>query len=207
MAWLVGAGFHPHDAARRRGLRGGLPGRGQAGGGEFLGRTPIQNVRIPAAYLRWTIKKEGFETLERAFRSGLEPNLQFTLDRQGTVPAGMVRVPGGTLQYRSAPAVQLQEYWLDKYEVTNKQFKEFVDQGGYQKRDYWKEPFVKDGRGRSWEEAMAEFRDSTGRPGPSTWELGSSRRPLEPKVKRTPMPPSMSTMESILVAPVWKEKL
>ena len=43
--------------------------------------------------------------------------------------------------------------------------------------------------------------------GPSTitWALGSSRRPLEPKVKSTPMPPSMSTIESILVAPVWAE--
>ena len=39
-------------------------------------------------------------------------------------------------------------------------------------------------------------------PSTTTWELGSSRRPLEPNVKSTPMPPSMSTMESILVAPV-----
>src|SRR5207247_1698778 len=36
-----------------------------------------------------------------------------------------------------------------------------------------KEPFGKAGKTLSWEEAMAEFKDSTGRPGPSTWELGS----------------------------------
>src|SRR6185369_14684478 len=30
----------------------------------------------------------------------------------------------------------------------------------------------KDGRRFSWEEGIAAFRDSTGRPGPSTWEVG-----------------------------------
>jgi dienelactone hydrolase len=48
-----------------------------------------------------------------------------------------------------------------------------VDQGGYQKREYWRTPFVKDGKPVSWEEAMAEFRDATGRYGPSTWEGGT----------------------------------
>ena len=40
--------------------------------------------------------------------------------------------------------------------------------------------------------------------GPSryTWEFGSSRRPLEANVNSTPMPPSMSTIESTRVAPV-----
>jgi dienelactone hydrolase len=57
--------------------------------------------------------------------------------------------------------------------VTNRQFKQFVDQGGYQKREYWKTPFVKAGKPVSWEDAIAEFRDATGRPGPSTWEGGT----------------------------------
>jgi eukaryotic-like serine/threonine-protein kinase len=82
-------------------------------------------------------------------------------------------VPADTIKLWNAPPVDLQDYWLDKYEVTNKQFKQFVDSGGYQKREFWKQPFVKDGRSLSWEQAMLEFRDSTGRPGPSTWELGT----------------------------------
>jgi predicted esterase len=32
---------------------------------------------------------------------------------------------------------------------------------------------LKDGRTLSWNEAMAEFRDATGRPGPAAWELGT----------------------------------
>ena len=71
------------------------------------------------------------------------------------------------------PRVQLYDFWLDQYEVSNKRFKEFVDGGGYQKRDYWREPFIRDARKVAWDEAIKVFRDSTARPGPSTWELGN----------------------------------
>src|SRR4030095_1299203 len=57
--------------------------------------------------------------------------------------------------------------------VTNRQFKEFLDRGGYRTRDYWKHPFVNERRTLTWEQAMAEFRDATGRPGPATWQLGT----------------------------------
>src|SRR4029453_799353 len=70
-------------------------------------------------------------------------------------------------------SVELADFWLDRYEVTNRQYKEFVDQGAYRSPEHWKEPFVKGGRVLAWEEAMALFRDSTGRPGPATWEAGT----------------------------------
>jgi eukaryotic-like serine/threonine-protein kinase len=60
--------------------------------------------------------------------------------------------------------------------VTNRQYQEFVDRGGYRKREYWKQPFVKEGRTLSFDDAMALLRDTTGRPGPSTWELGAYPR-------------------------------
>ena len=69
--------------------------------------------------------------------------------------------------------VALNECWIDKYEVTNKQFKEFVDGGGYEKQEYWKEPFLKDGKALAWAEAMKGFVDRTGHPGPAAWELGT----------------------------------
>ena len=40
------------------------------------------------------------------------------------------------------------------------------------RRAYWKQRFLDDGREAGWEQAMARFRDKTGRPGPATWELG-----------------------------------
>jgi len=70
----------------------------------------------------------------------------------------------------------LTDYWMDRYEVTNRQFKEFVERGGYRKRNYWKHAFLKSGRAIPWEQALADFHDATGWPGPATWELGEYPR-------------------------------
>jgi DNA-binding winged helix-turn-helix (wHTH) protein/dienelactone hydrolase len=139
----------------------------------LLGRSRLQNVRVPFGYLRWKITHPGYETLEVASSSPPNLDLRFTLEPEGAAPREMVRVPGGTFLVRSAGPVQLQHYWLDKYEVTNRQFKEFVDRGGYKIRQYWQHEYADSGRLLSWEEAMDRFRDATGRPGPSTWELGT----------------------------------
>src|SRR5678815_1973844 len=85
----------------------------------------------------------------------------------------MVHVPGGNYSLRSLNAVRLDDFWIDKYEVTNAQYKAFMDSGGYTKPEYWKERFVREGRQLTREEAMALFRDTTGRSGPPKWELGA----------------------------------
>ena len=66
----------------------------------------------------------------------------------------------------------LDEYLIDRYEVTNQEFKEFVDAGGYERQQFWEYPFERDGFEVSWAEAMGRFIDSTGRPGPSGWVGG-----------------------------------
>jgi predicted esterase/predicted Ser/Thr protein kinase len=134
-----------------------------------LGLTPVEG-RLPAVYCRWRIEKPGFETMERAGypRTGFS----VTLTRQGTGPAGMVFVPPGQQEIGGKP-VPYDGFWLDKFEVTNRRFKAFVDAGGYRSREYWRQPFVKDGREVSWEEALRLFVDKTGRPGPALWELGN----------------------------------
>ena len=75
---------------------------------------------------------------------------------------------------RHLPPIPLEDYWIDKYEVTNRQFKQFLDQGGYRKQQYWKQAFLKDGQTLSWEEAMALFKD---RRADLARHLGSGRVP------------------------------
>jgi formylglycine-generating enzyme required for sulfatase activity len=139
-----------------------------------LGRTPLEDFPMPFGMLRWRIEKQGFEPLDATFAPGpLSRSVEYTLDAQGTIPPGMVRVAGGPFAFRNHPPVELDDFWLDRYEVTNRAFKEFVDGGGYARAAYWKQPFVKDGRTLTWSEAMPLFHDATGRPGPATWELGA----------------------------------
>ena len=70
------------------------------------------------------------------------------------------------------PPIQLSDYFIDKYEVTNRQYKQFVAAGGYRDRAYWQEPFLKEGHAVRWDDGVALFVDRTGRPGPATWEAG-----------------------------------
>ena len=70
------------------------------------------------------------------------------------------------------PLGELDDFFIDKYEVTNEQYKEFMDQGGYRKREFWEHEFVKEERVLTWEEAASEFVDQTERPGPATWQAG-----------------------------------
>jgi dienelactone hydrolase len=139
-----------------------------------LGLTPIEGIVLPGVYSRFRIERPGYEPLELAFfplRMSRQP--PFRLVARDKAPAGMVLIPGGRFQFHEAPAVDLPEFWLDRYEVTNRQYQEFVKARGYQRRELWKQPFVRHGKTLSWDEARALFRDRTGRPGPSTWELGS----------------------------------
>jgi formylglycine-generating enzyme required for sulfatase activity/dienelactone hydrolase len=135
-----------------------------------LGTTPL-SAAVPLTQMRWRFTLAGHDPLE------IVPNPypgSVSLARAGTAPSGMVRVPAGTFEAeRITIKTPLPEYWMDAYEVTNKQFKEFIDRGGYENREYWREPFVSRGRTFSFEEAIAKFRDATGRPGPATWELGT----------------------------------
>src|SRR6202521_3312186 len=155
---------------------------------ELVGRTPLKNVRQPRGMFVWKFEKPGFGTVLRTTLAliprysvplGDPVEGSVTLDEVGNIPPGMVRVspakyfktlfiPG----YEGMPELALKDYWIDQYEVTNRQFKAFVAQGRYQKRAYWKIDFQRDGKPLAWEEAMALFRDSAGRPGPKDWIQG-----------------------------------
>jgi formylglycine-generating enzyme required for sulfatase activity len=136
-----------------------------------VGRAPLDGARVPQGYLRWRITRDGSAPLERA-AFGLRP-LQVSLQPPAETPAGMVRVPGGGFAFRDWASATLGDFWLDTYEVTNRQYKRFVDEGGYANRRFWTQPFVRSGAVLSWDDAMARLRDGTGRPGPSTWALGT----------------------------------
>jgi dienelactone hydrolase/predicted Ser/Thr protein kinase len=143
-----------------------------------LGLSPLGKIRLPVGFFRWKIEKEGYETVLAASSSwssvdlmtsgsNTPDNLTRHLDKTENLPPGMVRV-----EETETPIGKLASFFVDKYEVTNRQYKEFVDAGGYRNKDYWKHRFVKDGRELTWEEVMKGFVDTTEQPGPSTWQAG-----------------------------------
>lgn len=140
-----------------------------------LGTTPLKNLMIPKGYFRWKISKAGVGQMVVAPETSKVMN--FSLSRDVASPKGMVYVGGGYwTSYVSfvgwVGPYTFPPYYVDQYEVTNREYQEFVDQGGYQKPQYWPAVFQKSGQTMSWNQAMQLFRDSTGRPGPSTWAGG-----------------------------------
>ncbi|HUL82197.1 MAG TPA: SUMF1/EgtB/PvdO family nonheme iron enzyme, partial [Gammaproteobacteria bacterium] len=162
---------------------------------QLVGRTPIKDVKLARRPLRWRIEKAGFETAEHAtaaqddsFGNG---GINLALRAVGAQPPDMVAVPAGastiggasTINVNGAPlpSLAVPDLLVDRTEVTNKRYKEFVLAGGYERRGYWDglEFVDDDGRPLSWEDAMKRFVDTTGRQGPATWELGDYPRGQE----------------------------
>ena len=146
----------------------------------MVGHTPLPHIDLPDASFQVRLTKAGYSVFEDVFVPGylLPQNLSVPLVPERDNPPGMVR----TLEFK-APLVLIAgadwvtvttpPFWIDRHEVTNREFKQFVDAGGYEKREFWTQPIVKDGHVVSWEEAKTLFRDATGRPGPATWQVGA----------------------------------
>jgi dienelactone hydrolase len=137
---------------------------------ELLGHSPIKDMFLPFAYYRMRVTKPGFLTME----IGRDPqNGVIKLTPDSGVPPGMLTVRGGPYGYGVSAPVVLPDFLIDRYEVTNRQFKAFMDAGGYRDAKYWSAPFSDGARVLTFEQAMGRFHDATGRIGPATWELGN----------------------------------
>jgi formylglycine-generating enzyme required for sulfatase activity/predicted Ser/Thr protein kinase/cephalosporin-C deacetylase-like acetyl esterase len=156
---------------------------------KYVGRSPVEHLKIPFGLMRWKASKQGFETgealsdsldgMKQLILPVLGNTLNVSLTANAIIPEGMVRIPGGSVQVlipgmeRPPSEVQIPDYWMDRYEVTNKEFKRFIDAGGYRNSKLWKQTFVENGQTLSCQDAISKFRDKTGRQAPSTWELGN----------------------------------
>lgn len=140
-----------------------------------LGVTPLKDVTIPKGYFRWRLSNPGTEDFVEGLHAS--ESMNFDLGLQRASPSGMVSVPGENWEdwmdfVGFVGPFQIPHFYLDRFEVTNRDYQKFVDSGGYEKQQYWKEKFIQDGREIPWVEAMTRFRDSTDRPGPAGWVAG-----------------------------------
>ncbi len=143
---------------------------------KIIGTTPFKELRFPFG-IRVRVEKQGYETI--ILTSGrVMTETSLTLDSLGTLPDNMVRIPARTATVNIVGLEQhggkgVGEFLVDRFEVSNKEFKRFVDAGGYQNKSHWTFPILSGGKQISWEQAMKLFIDKTGNPGPAGWEVGS----------------------------------
>lgn len=154
-----------------------------------LGITPIEGVRFAGLALeldgtmtyrpehpqRFQFRLDGYQERELYLTAvlgvpwrgvaGLHPVELLPEDLE---LADMVLLPGFTSR-----GIDYADFLMDRFEVTNADFTEFVEAGGYSNPELWQHEFSEEGRVLTFEQAMARFEDRTGRPGPATWSVGS----------------------------------
>ncbi|HEX9251772.1 MAG TPA: SUMF1/EgtB/PvdO family nonheme iron enzyme, partial [Ignavibacteriaceae bacterium] len=150
----------------------------------YAGITPLKEFQIARGDYLVTLEKKGYSSVQR-IASSYPIIKEFPVPRRGInistkmlkaneIDSNMVFVPGGDYKIvswslTSLPSVVLNDFYIDKYEVSNADYKEFISAGGYVKKEYWKYPFIKDGKEISWDEAMKLFVDRSQLPGPRSW--------------------------------------
>jgi len=140
----------------------------------LIGKTPLKNVWFPTRLnvRRLKIEKSGFKTI-------YSPTLlNLTLDSIGTYPEEMIKVVGSISGMNIVGLEQhggkkVSDFLMDRYEVTNKEFKHFVDEGGYIDKKHWDYLIAPEDSKLAWEQVMSLFVDKTGKQGPATWEVGT----------------------------------
>jgi formylglycine-generating enzyme required for sulfatase activity/DNA-binding winged helix-turn-helix (wHTH) protein len=149
-----------------------------------LGITPFKDQIVPRGEFVVEIRKDGYVDFERTISTSAERKaylrkspwavrIDYALHERPKIPANMTFVPAGPYRLRgysrgSEATANLKDYLIDKYEVSNRDFKAFVDAGGYLKPELWPDGKV-----------APALKDTTGMPGPRAWVAGAFAEGLD----------------------------
>lgn len=148
----------------------------------LAGTTDFKDVKFPRPYLRMEIRKKGYQTIEYAgvaasWRTWKDSS-NLVMDKEGSLPVNMVRMPAkktnmNIVGLESKGGKEIPSFLMDKYEVSNKQYKAFIEAGGYTNKKFWNNPIYINEKEILFDTALPLFVDKTGRPGPANWEAGA----------------------------------
>lgn len=138
-----------------------------------VGTSPVPATSFdPGEYLIRITPAGGEPTLRRVVVAAADTtHLTTSSPPDGQVAPGMVFVPSGLVRAEGAER-SVEAFLLDRYEVTNAEFLEFVADGGYADMSLWPVTMTVRGIEVAREEAVRQFVDRTGEPGPRSWSGG-----------------------------------
>lgn len=127
----------------------------------FQGRFALLLRRQIAQQLSPIQQRRAFEALEA--RSGIVPPGPVLLERWSQADLKSLLSSGAKLADAGVRVVQVGAFFLDRHQVTNRQYYQFVLEGGYEQLSLWEPAIVP---------AIMNFVDRTGRSGPRFWTDG-----------------------------------
>jgi dienelactone hydrolase len=149
---------------------------------EEMGETPVTIRRFPNGASRVRFELDGYMGRELVRAPEELQGVPIELVPDGTYAPGMRLITGaaGNEGYglfvpglEQLPNLELAPFLMSRTEVTNREFADFIDAGGYSDPTCWEESFAQSGVPLSFDDVVARFTDTTGQPGPSTWDAGT----------------------------------
>ena len=144
----------------------------------FLGETPIDSARVPAL---------GFDKIDFNLKL-VNGDIEYisTNEEYGFFDLSLIRNLPDDFIYKKTkkdvfmnfPGIfmgtdnTIPAFGVSKTEVSNSQFKEFIDDDGYNNPEYWDFPIIIDGKEYLFEETINLFTDKFGKFGPKNWTYG-----------------------------------
>jgi dienelactone hydrolase len=120
----------------------------------LIGITPITDYRVARGDYLMRLELDGRVAVERTISSSVSrselPNnrgrilhFNLALPSVDSVPVDMVMIPGGTYAIVTPDvppglSAELQQYFIDRFEVTNDEYQQFVRNGGYANTKFWR---------------------------------------------------------------------
>jgi hypothetical protein len=154
-----------------------------------LGKAPINNVRLPLGNLQLKLEGPGFQTQEFATSNpsiclnnggrevpkvdGIEKASVISLGRDEKSEMVYVAQCPLLLSLTGLPTIddlKVDAFYIDKHPVSNADFLQFVESGGYDNEEYWQHLPWADRQ--NWQQVVKSFVDRTEQAGPADWELG-----------------------------------
>ncbi len=143
-----------------------------------LGTTPIDSIQVPRQFGLLRFDKPGYQRFYAlSWGKNWYAQPAVVLDSVGAPDPETITIAGGSygtflVGTDGSPELELRDWKMDRYETSNRDYKAFVDAGGYRDSAHWEPPFQDGDRTLTRAAAMARFVDQTGRPGPATWVAG-----------------------------------
>ena len=146
----------------------------------YIGETPIDSLRVPASTKRHKATKDfqlKFIINERPILAATNQHGKFYFGKIDEYPEQHSIISGAKDHVMYFPGIDFgritfEPFSISKTEVSNLDFKGFVDNGGYENEKYWDFPIIIDGKEYTYDIAIKSFVGKHGKYGPLDWSYG-----------------------------------
>tara|TARA_A100001015_G_scaffold246138_1_gene282418 strand:- start:400 stop:2658 length:2259 start_codon:yes stop_codon:yes gene_type:complete len=145
---------------------------------DYLGKTPIDSIVVPNFKINYVPHKIKIIDGQNVYYESYSADHDYILPNQNVdVPENHIVFLGRNnlktgLQGLYLSDFDLPPFSISKYEVSNKEFQEFVDDGGYENPKFWEFPITIDQKNYDFSSTVKKFTGKYGKLGPSNWSYG-----------------------------------